>query len=58
MFNFIFANIYTVVAGLAVAASVVFVIIKMLRDKKNGKTSCSCGCESCAMKDKCHVKRK
>ena len=27
-------------------------------DKKNGKSSCGCGCSGCAMKDACHADRK
>ena len=32
------------------------IICKMIRDKKQGKGGCSCGCGGCAMKDICHKK--
>ena len=30
------------------------VIIKGIINKKKGKSSCSCDCSGCAMKDACH----
>ncbi len=42
---------------LFVLAIVVFIVVmlslKLIRDKRAGKSSCSCGCSSCAMRDKC-----
>ncbi|MBQ8572208.1 MAG: FeoB-associated Cys-rich membrane protein [Ruminococcus sp.] len=40
------AGIIAVVFGLIVA--------KGIYNKKKGKSSCSCGCSGCAMKDSCH----
>ena len=37
----------------AAVATVVGVIIKSIRDKKNGKTGCGCGCESCPSRGAC-----
>ncbi len=37
-----------------VIAVLVFVIVKMIKDRKAGKTSCGCGCENCALHGKCH----
>lgn len=37
----------------AAVAAVVGVIIKSIRDKKNGKTGCGCGCESCPSRGAC-----
>ena len=34
------------------------VVIKGIIDKKNGKSSCSCGCEGCAFKDSCKENKK
>lgn len=55
IFDWLIANIGTILVGLAVLAVVVFVIALKVRDKKKGKSStCGCGCESCAMAGKCH----
>ncbi len=33
------------------------IVIKGIKNKKEGKSSCSCGCSSCANKDYCHEKK-
>ncbi len=37
----------------AAVAVVIGVIIKSIRDKKNGKTGCGCGCDSCPSRGAC-----
>ena len=55
VFDWLIANIGTILVGLAVLAVVVFIIALKVRDKKKGKSStCGCGCESCALAGKCH----
>lgn len=44
-------NILIILVLIAIVSSIV---IKMVKDKKAGKTSCGCGCESCALKGACH----
>lgn len=44
----------TTLIGLALAAIVAAVIAKMYKDKKQGKTSCGCGCENCPSAGLCH----
>ena len=39
-------------AGLA--AIVVLIIAHLIKNKREGKSSCGCNCSGCAMKDKCH----
>ena len=39
---------------LVLAAIVSMIVIKMVKDKKAGKSSCGCGCASCALNGKCH----
>lgn len=54
IFDWLIANIGTVVVGAAVVAAVALVIALMARDKKKGKGGCGCGCQTCAMAGKCH----
>lgn len=54
MFTWIINNIATIVVLLIVIAVVTLVVVKMIKDKKAGKKSCSCGCGGCPMKDTCH----
>ncbi|MCR4702085.1 MAG: FeoB-associated Cys-rich membrane protein [Saccharofermentans sp.] len=41
-----------------VTALVVLAIISMVRDKKEGKSSCGCNCANCALAGKCHSVQK
>lgn len=47
-------NLGTIVISLILICIVTAVIVGMVRDKKQGKGSCGCGCEHCAMHGKCH----
>ena len=44
----------TIIISLVILAAVAGIIASMVKDKKNGKASCGCGCERCAMKGECH----
>lgn len=48
--NLIVCSILLVVMGA--------IIVRMVKNKKEGKTSCGCGCGSCAISDSCHAKKK
>ena len=47
-------NIGTFIVLMIVVLIVGLVIYSMIRDKKQGKTSCSHGCQNCAMHGQCH----
>ncbi len=52
--NWLTANLGTIVIAIIVAGLVGAVIFNSLRRRKQGKSSCSCGCADCPMKNKCH----
>lgn len=56
MFEWLAANIGSVAVGLVVLFIVSAVLFKVLRDRRRGKGSCSCGdnCGSCACSGACH----
>ena len=54
MFTWIAQNLANIIIVLLLAAIVAGIIFKMIRDRQAGKTSCSCGCSSCAMSGQCH----
>jgi hypothetical protein len=56
MWSWLQNNAGTIVIGLLVVAVVAGLLWKQIRDKKQGKSSCGCGCEGCALRDKCHPK--
>lgn len=48
MLDFLVQNLGTILVGAVVLAVVVSVLWKMVRDKKQGKSSCGCGCGGCS----------
>lgn len=42
--------VVAVIVGIVFAA----IVVRGIINKKNGKSSCSCGCSGCANKDYCH----
>lgn len=54
MLQWINAYIGTILISLVLIAVVGSIVWSMIRQKKQGKSSCGCGCASCAMKGSCH----
>lgn len=48
------SNLPTIITASIVAIIFVSIIAKGIINKKNGKSSCSCGCSGCASRDICH----
>lgn len=57
MFAWLVENAATLLVAAAVAGIFIAIVVKMIRDKKQGKVSCSCGCGGCPMRDSCHGKK-
>lgn len=54
MFKWLAENWATLVIVAAIAALVALIVLKMVRDKHAGKSSCGCGCATCPMSGSCH----
>ncbi len=54
--DFITQNLGTIIVLAVLLAVLALIVKKMVKNKREGKTSCGCGCEGCALKDKCHTK--
>ena len=54
MLDWIASNYGTVLVLLLVVGAVVAVICGMVKDKRQGKSSCGCSCGNCPMSGKCH----
>ena len=54
MINFLLSNIGTIVISLVILLVILAIIVKLVRDKKKGKSSCGCGCENCPSAGMCH----
>ena len=47
----------TIIGASILALIVGGIVAKMIINKKNGKSGCSCGCGGCANKEFCHPKK-
>lgn len=47
-------NAPTFIIAAMIAAAVCAIIVKGIRNRKEGKTGCSCGCDGCAGASTCH----
>ncbi len=47
-------NIGTILISVALAAVLVLIAVKLIKDKRNGKSSCGGNCAHCAMGGSCH----
>ncbi len=47
-------NLATILVCAVLAGVVALIIGYLVRQKKQGKTSCGCNCASCAMRGNCH----
>ena len=49
-------NIGNIVIILLLILMVIGIIVKLIKDKRRGKSSCGCNCGHCAMSGMCHSK--
>lgn len=56
--EWIIGNLATIIICLILAAVIGLIIYKMLKNRKNGKSSCGCNCSCCPMSGCCHVEKK
>ncbi|MBQ2557871.1 MAG: FeoB-associated Cys-rich membrane protein [Lachnospiraceae bacterium] len=54
MITWLTENIGTIIVLVIVLACAGFAAWKIVRDRRNGKSSCGCGCANCAMHEMCH----
>ncbi len=52
------ANLATILICAVLIAVVALIIVHMIREKRQGKSSCGCGCAGCAMNGSCHPNKK
>ena len=50
-------NLPWILIALSFAALLIFIAYRLVKAKKDGKSSCGCGCSQCAMKDVCHSQK-
>lgn len=55
MLQWLSANIGTILICLVLLVIVGLIVRSMIRQKKQGKSSCCCNCAHCAMHGTCHA---
>ena len=58
MLSWIAGNLSTIIISLVLICLVTAIIVGMVKNKKNGKSSCGCSCSGCPMSGSCHQKEK
>ena len=54
MMRGIVENLGTILVSLALVGLVAGILVRLRRDKKQGKSSCGCNCGCCPMSGSCH----
>ncbi|MCR5209729.1 MAG: FeoB-associated Cys-rich membrane protein [Lachnospiraceae bacterium] len=54
MITWLSLHIVDIVLVFALVAIVSLIVMKGIKDKKAGKSSCGCNCSGCAMSGECH----
>ena len=56
MLTWLSQNLAATAVSAVLIAIVVLIIVKLVRDRRAGKSSCGCNCSTCAMHGSCHKK--
>lgn len=52
------ANLATILILVVLATIVAAIIAHLIRNRRKGKSSCGCACQSCPMEGACHSEKK
>lgn len=52
--TYLMQNLGTIVISAVLLAIVVLIVLRLMKNKKAGKSSCGCNCAHCAMHGTCH----
>jgi len=58
MLEWIKGNFPTIFTAAVITALIVLAMIKLIKDKKTGKSSCGCCCDRCSSANICHREKK
>ncbi len=57
MLDMILNNLATIIISIVLLAVILLILRTIIKDKRNGKSSCGANCACCALHDKCHGKK-
>lgn len=52
--TYLMQNLGTIVISAVLLAIVVLIVLRLMKNKKVGKSSCGCNCAHCALHGTCH----
>ncbi len=52
--TYLMQNLGTIVISAVLLAIVVLIVLRLMKNKKAGKSSCGCNCAHCALHGTCH----
>ena len=52
--TYLMQNLGTIVIAAVLLAIVVLIVLRLMKNKKAGKSSCGCNCAHCALHGTCH----
>lgn len=58
MLSWLSANWGTLLICALLAALVAAILVKMVRDRRRGRSVCGCGCQNCALQGRCRNAKK
>ena len=51
------ANLATIIVAIIIVLVISLIIFHLIRQKKQGKSSCGCGCSNCPISGSCHTQK-
>ena len=54
MMNWLAENMATLIISAILFLILAAIVVSRVKNRKNGKSGCGCGCDNCAMKNECH----
>lgn len=54
MIGWLLANLATICVCAVLLFLTALIVIRLVKNKKSGKTACGCGCAGCGMSGHCH----
>lgn len=54
MIQFLKDNLATIIIAAIVFGLMAWVVIRKVKQRKAGTSTCGCGCSGCSQEDKCH----
>ena len=57
MLGWLSANLGTIIVSIILLLILSAAVMKIIKDRKNGRNSCGCGCANCAMHRACAKQR-